>query len=238
MIRNSFIWLLAAALLSGCACASRKTSEPAGGASATVAASGARPFVESGFLTDYSGLAPVSPGALRHTYRNPTTKFAGYDRILFDRITIWRDQEDTEPVESDDFQKVADDLYALIGAQVGRTFELADTAGPGVARMRIALVGIDELDDQLDVYITQAAPKATDNAELLPAGLREFGRKAWLEAEMLDSVSGTVLFSVVDRAADVIPHPEPLGTWHDLHVAFEAWAQIVAERLGALHAES
>jgi hypothetical protein len=214
------------------ACASK---DPISSTSSATPEGAPRPFVESGFLTDYSGLVPVEPGAVRHTYQNPETKFADYDKILFDRITIWRDVEDTETVESDDFQKVADDLYSLIAEQVSRRFGLAAVAGPRVARMRLALVGIDEADDQLDVYVTQAAPTAADVDEPLPPGLREFGRDAWLEAEMLDSVTGEVLFSVVDRAANVIPRPKPPETWRDLHDVFAAWAEIISQRLGALH---
>jgi hypothetical protein len=230
MRRTITLGLLAAVVGLG-ACAQSKSPSP----SAAAAPNAARPFVESGFLTDYSGLAPIEPGAVRHTYQNSKVKFSAYDKILFDRITIWRDVEDTDQVESNDFQKVADDLYSLMSTHVAERFKLANEAGPSVARMRIALVGIDEADDQLDVYVTQAAPTAADVDEPLPPGLREFGRDAWLEAEMVDSVSGEVLFAVIDRAAAVIPRPQPIRTWRDLHASFAAWAEIVSQRLAALH---
>ena len=63
---------------------------------------------ESGFLTGYSSLEPTETGSWRRVYRDPAVSFTDYDKLLFDRITIWRDVDDTEPVESVDFQRVAD----------------------------------------------------------------------------------------------------------------------------------
>jgi hypothetical protein len=207
------------------ACASKQPATPAASA----------PFVESGFLTaDYARLVPVAPGAARRTYENPDAPFSKYPKIFVDRITIWRDVDQTEPVESDDFQKVVDDLYAVLTRELGHTFALVDERGPGVARMRIALVAIDHPDDQLDVYVTKGTPTEAAVDEALPPGLREFGRQAWLEAEMLDASTDEVVFAVVDRAADVMPRPKPIGTWRDLHDAFVAWAKQAAKRLADL----
>jgi hypothetical protein len=195
--------------------------------------------VESGFLTaDYARLTPVSPGATRRTYENSDVRLSDYDDILVDRITVWRDVEHTEAIESEDFQKIVDDLYAVFTRELAKTFTLVEQAAPGVARMRIALVAIDEPDDQLDVYVTKGEAAMSESEDPLPTGLRDFGRAAWLEAEMLDANTGAVIFAVVDRAADVIPRPHPLATWRDLHEAFVAWAEQAARRLADLKARS
>ena len=190
-------------------------------------------FVESGFLSEYSRLQPVKPGALRRTYRNPDLDIAGYHKLLFDRITLWRDTEDTEPVESSDFQSVANDLYATLTKELGRTFELVSEPGPGVARIRIVLQDVDEPDDQLDVYVTNAQPVSLASDKPLPPGLLEFGRNAWVEGEILDSTNDAVIFAVVDLAADVVPHSAPMKTWHDLHAGFVAWADKMVRNLRA-----
>ena len=95
-------------------------------------------------------------------------------------------------------------------------------------------MGIDDPNDQLDVYVTVGEPRVTDSDEPLPPGLREFGRKAWIEAELLDAGTGTVLYAVVDRATDVIPHPQPIRTWADLNRAFVAWGNQIADRLSEI----
>jgi hypothetical protein len=195
-------------------------------------------FVESGFLTtDYSRLAPVAPGSVRRAYVNEDQPFSNYDKIFVDRITIWRDDDHEQEVGSADFQKLVDDLYAELTRELRKTFELVGELGPGVARMRVALVAIDDPDDRLDVYVSRGEPSPMDSSDPLPPGLRQFGRQAWMEAELLDGVSDRPLFAVVDRAADVIPHAKPIETWRNLHEAFEAWVAQAARRLAELKRE-
>jgi hypothetical protein len=199
------------------------------------AESTAAPFVESGFLTaDYSRLTPVAPGSLRRAYENPNISFAKYDKLFIDRITIWRDLDQTEPVESADFQKVVDAIQAVATREIGKVFKLVDKPGPGVARLRIALVAIDDPDDRLDVYVSQGDSLLAESDDALPSGLRQFGRAAWVEAELLDGVTKEPIFAVVDRAANVIPNAKPIASWRDLQTAFDAWAKQAAGRLAEL----
>lgn len=227
---SSITVLILVALVAACA---GKKPEPA---PAEKDGKAAAFFVESGFLTaDYSQLASVEPGSDRRVYENPGVAFSTYDKIFVDRITIWRDLDQTEPVESDDFQRVVDALHAVATREIGKAFELTSEPGPGVGRLRIALVAIDQPEDQLDVYVSQGNALLADSDEPLPPGLRQFGRGAWLEAELLDSVSKEPIFAVVDRAANVIPHAKPIETWRELQTAFDAWAKRAAGRLTALH---
>lgn len=231
MQRSSLVAvLIAVALVAACA---GKKPEPAPVKADEKAAA---VFVESGFLTaDYSQLAAVEPGSDRRVYENLSIAFSTYDKIFIDRITIWRDLDQTEPVESDDFQKVVDALYAVATREIGKSFELASEPGSGVGRLRIALVAIDQPEDQLDVYVSRGNALLAESDEPLPPGLRRFGRGAWLEAELLDSVTKEPIFAVVDRAANVIPHAKPIETWRELQAAFDAWAKRAAGRLTALH---
>jgi hypothetical protein len=188
--------------------------------------------VESGFLTtNYGLLVPVTAGSARRTYANPKAPLAQYPKLFVDRITIWRGIEQKEPVESADFQRVVDDLYSVTTRAFGQTFELADAPGPSVGRLRIALVAIADPDGPLDVYVSAGSPTVYESDEPLPPGLREFGRAAWVEAEMVDTTTNTTLIAVVDRVADVMPRPRPIENWSELHAAFAAWAEQAAQRL-------
>jgi Protein of unknown function (DUF3313) len=192
-------------------------------------------FVESGFLTaDYSRLAPVKPGSARRAYENPKTSFSSYDKLYINRITVWRDQDQTEPIESADFQKVVDALHAVATREIGKSFTLVDKPGPGVGRLRIALVAIDHPDDRLDVYVSRGDALLAESDAPVPTGLRQFGRSAWVEAEILDGVTNEPIFAVVDRVADVIPRTKPIESWLDLQLAFDAWAKQAAGRLAEL----
>jgi hypothetical protein len=235
--RDVFVGLTFTLLFLGCA--AEKRGEPGAPAQTTAAAATGEttatvsaPFIESGFLTaDYAKLTPVRSGAARRTYENADLSLSKYDELFIDRITLWRDADDTEAVESEDFQTVADDLHAVASEELGKHFALAKGPGSDVARLRVALVAIDDPDDQLDIYVTHGEPSAPPSDEPLPPGLREFGREAWVEAEIVDGATGEVVFAVVDRAADVIPRARPIVTWRDLHDAFVAWADQAADRI-------
>jgi hypothetical protein len=202
-----------------------------------VPAPAVRPFVESGFLSDYSRLAPAEPGSTRYIFRDPSAHLSRYDKLMFDRITIWRDADAKYPLGNADFQKVADDLYAAISGELGKKYSLTQEADRGVMRMRIALVAISAPGTPLDVYVTEPAPNMLDSNEPLPEGLHDFARKASVELEVRDAATKTTLFSLVDRAIDVIPHAEPIRTWNDLHRAFVAWGDEIARRITAARAE-
>lgn len=209
-------------------CAGRKATTVAEAPSKTASDT----FVESGFLiSDYSRLEPVAPGASRRAYVNPDTKLSMYEKLFLDRVTLWRDDDQQEPVDSIDYQRLVDDLHAVAARELGKTFELVDAPGPGIARLRVALVAIDDPDDRLDVFVSQGKPSAVRSNDALPAGLRLFVGESWVEAEILDAPSDTPLLAVVDRIADVMPHSKPIETWSDLHEAFDAWAVQASKRI-------
>ena len=214
-------WLAAIVLAAGC------------GAARSPAPSSARAFVESGFLTDYSRLAPAEAGSHRYVYRNPNSNLARYGKLHFDRITIWRDATEKMELQSSDLQKVADDLYAAMAERLGRKFALTNEAGPGVLRMRMAFTAVRDPDGPLDTYVTQAEENLADSKDPLPAGLRELAPAALMEAELLDAETGEVLYAVVDRVTHAVDSPQPVETWADLHRAFVAWGDRIGERLEA-----
>lgn len=196
-----------------------------------------RPFIESGFLTDYSGLQPVSAGSLRHVYRKADANFAAYQNLIFKKMTLWRDGDDQAEVANEDFQRIANGLYAVIHKRLSRELAMTDQVGPNTLKLRSALVAIDDVNDQLDVYVTDAESIPADTDEALPPGLREFGRKAWIEAELVDATTGEVLLAVVDRAGNVIPGASEVENWIDLHRAFVAWSELIATRLAELRGQ-
>jgi len=223
-----FVFAVAAALIAS-SCATSRAPEP------RPAEQAGPPFVESGFLTtDYDLLKPVAPGSARRTYINPDKKLSSYDAIFLDRITVWRGETQKEPVESEDFQKVVDDLYAVTAKELAKKFTLASQVGPHVGRLRIALVAVESPDERLDVYVSQGEPSVFKSDAPLPEGIRQFGRKAWVEAEMLDGVTKETVFAVVDRVADVVPRTGPIKTWRDLYEALDAWAKQGVGRIAAL----
>ena len=96
-------------------------------------------LVHSGFLSDYSVLEEAGDERAQLLYRNPETDFGKYDKIMFERVTIWvAHAEDTEKLAADDFEHLADSMYSTIHAALEDDYELVHEPGPGVLRIELS----------------------------------------------------------------------------------------------------
>jgi hypothetical protein len=208
--------LLTAGLVHGCATA--RVPEPP-------------PFTQSGFLTDYSLLRPGEEGQLDFVYIDPDVDFTKYQRVLFERVAIWRESTPgDEEVETEDYQRLADDLYFAVNEKLERSRALAEHAGPGVLRVYLALTDVRNPDAPLDVFTTETPPsRLTYEALALAEPTRRFMAGISAEIEIQDSATGEIL------AAGVQPRigsrRGEITDWTEVHAAFERWATWLETRL-------
>lgn len=188
-------------------------------------------FIESGFLTEYSVLQPGREDQLALVYIHPGIDFGAYSKILFEPITIWLDDTQSEDIESDDLQRIADGLYFAVATELRKDWELATESGQGVMRLRIGLIAIDDADDQLDVYTTMAAHETAESPERIPDALRGIGEHVTVEIELFDDRTREVLAAAMDRWADTGEHSGPVDTWADVHREFSTWGRWLRGRL-------
>jgi hypothetical protein len=124
---------------------------------------------QSGFLGDYSQLAPGRQGQARLIYINPEADFSLYDKILIDPVTIW-DTERSAPMASPppDQRRMAEHFEAALRRQLEQEFGLVDAAKPGTLRIRMAITRVE-------------------------------GTQVGIECEILDVTSGARLVGAVDE---------------------------------------
>ena len=149
----------------------------------------------SGFLGDYSQLAPGRQGQARLIYINPEADFSLYDKIVIDPVTIW-DAERSAPMASPspDRRRMAERFEAALRRQLGREFGLVDAAKPGTLRIRMAITRVEATQvgiecEILDVTSGIRLVGAVDERTTTPIG-------GGGEAEALDGA--------FDRWADII----------------------------------
>ncbi len=125
----------------------------------------------SGFLGDYSQLAPGRQGQARLIYINPESDFSLYDKIVIDPVTIW-DTKRSAPMTSPppDRRRMAERFEAALRSQLGQEFGLVDAAKPGTLRIRMAITRVE-------------------------------GTQVGIECEILDVTSGARLVGAVDERA-------------------------------------
>jgi hypothetical protein len=188
-------------------------------------------FTQSGFLTDYSLLRPGEEGQLDFVYINPDVDFTTYQKVLFERVAIWRESTPgDEEVETEDYQRLADDLYFAVYEKIARSAALSEQAGSGVLRIYLALTNVKNPDAPLDVFTTLTPPeRLTYEAQALTEPTRRFMEGVTAEIEIQDSATGEIL------AAGVQPRigkrRGEITDWTGVHAAFERWATWLETRL-------
>jgi hypothetical protein len=191
-------------------------------------------FVESGFLTDYSLLAPSNdPDRAQLLYRNPKADFSRYSKVLFQRVTIWvaKDKEGEE-IASEDFQRLADDMYYTIREALGRDYSFVTEPGPGVLRIHLGLTWVSSAEEQDDVFLSVASPEppAADESPLTSPA-EAFVNNANVEVELTDAETGEVLFEGVDPWTRQTPLKRGgVKTWKEVHEALAFWAGRIQTR--------
>jgi hypothetical protein len=188
----------------------------------------------SGFLGDYSQFRKGQKGEALMVYVAPQARFAHYRKILVDPITIWRSTE-TNTIPAVEAANLMDDLDDLLRLTLDDDYEIVETAGPDVLRLRVALTEAegswrvlgqlsDELDDDLQAVLPDQPSSAT----------RGFVGKAGVEAELLDSMTSTRLAAAVDRRVGEKTLKPEANRWDDVEDAFRYWAERLRDRLREL----
>ena len=192
-------------------------------------------FVESGFLSDYSVLTPSNdPQRALLLYRNPSADLSRYDKLLFERVTIWVEKEkEREEIATEDFQRLADDMYHALRTALERDYRLVGEPGPGVLRIHLGLTYVSNPEAQNDVFLSVASdePPGVDEAPLGRA-IEAFVNNANIEAEVADAASHETLFAAVDPWTRQTPlQAGSVKTWKEVHEALAFWAARIRTRL-------
>jgi hypothetical protein len=200
---------------------------------AACSAGQARHAKPSGFLGDYSNLHEGGKGQALLVYVDPQAHFANYTKVMIDPVTIWRNAE-TAALAPADARALIDDLEVTLRITLDDDYTIVRAPGPDVLRVRAAITEAEgswaagSLSDRMDSDLRAVAPSQPSSAT------RGFVGKAGIEAELLDSVSGTRLAAAVDRRAGARTMDASRGTWEDVEDAFRHWAERLRDRLREL----
>ena len=218
---TNFVLALCALMVAGCA-----GQNPVGAPTTRVEVA-PEEVMKTGFLKDYSILQKGGEGEANLVYWNPTADFSGYHSVIIDPVTVWLGSgSDFNKVPPAERQELANAFYSAAVKKLAEDYKIVSSAGPGVMHLRIALTDAQASNPALDTistYIPQA--RVLQTVVTLGADTAGFVGEASAEAEVRDSVTGTLLVAGVDRRAGT----KSLGSgtvssWGDARKAFEAWA--------------
>lgn len=188
----------------------------------------ARQAQPAGFLGDYSQLRKGQGEEPLLVYRDPEVGRRAYGRILIDPVVGYLGAGSRlHKLSEADRQALLDYFHAALREQLGRDYKLADEAGPGVLRLRVALTDargtkpvMDTLSTVVPVGLAISALERVALGKTLTTG------SVRIEAEALDSRTGARLVALVDErvGAKVTGRFDKWSKWQDARDAFDYWA--------------
>jgi hypothetical protein len=212
-------------------------------------------YVTKGFLSDYSGLAPVEgdPGAYR--YVDDAVDFTKYSKLLVDRIKVWyKDDSDYKGIDPDDLKALTDYFHQAIVKAVGDDYAVVSEPGPDVLRVRIAVTDLVPNKPEASI-VSLAVPfawvaDAGSGVAKGEAGSTAFTGEATIEMEALDSVSSQQVGAYVDKEVGkkyqwskgigegISSYTKAYSKWDYTKKAMDLWAQRLKATLDELEGKA
>jgi hypothetical protein len=249
--------LTLALLATGCANTPDAGSQALLGSGTAVTVSDPTRFTKSGFLTDYKRLATVPWADGAQCWSDPQLKTGTYDKVLITRMRVKLKDGQADGIDPTDLKALTDYFHQALVKALSPKMKVVDKAGPGVLALRIAMTNlvptkVGESTIGTLVPYGFVAEIGAGAATGRPAGSTPYLGETGIEMQVIDGGTQKVLAECRDTeigrkyAAD---DKNGLGgavqTWTSGYVnsfqawayaknAFDKWAALIAQRLGAL----
>ena len=144
----------------------------------------------SGFLGDYSKLKKSRKLKGAMSYENPSKSLGQYNKFMIDRVVV-HFAPNAKGIGIDPFkvQQVADYAHRELWQALSIRYQVVNTPGPGVLRLRVALT---------DIKTTVPIMNIHPGTKLLGQGIGFGLGGASMEGEAIDSQTGERVLAVVD----------------------------------------
>ena len=175
-------------------------------------------------LEDYSILVNGDGGEAQHSYIKKGVKWATYDKVLLDPVTLWRGyQSRFRGISPSDAQKLVDYFYNLAYAKLARNYKMVRQPVPHTLRVSIAIIKIDDSNVALNV-ISNVMPQARLKLKNIVTGKPSFMGKIAIELKLVDAQTGELLGIGVDRRVSrKMLDQRSLNSWDNIEKIMKVW---------------
>ncbi len=245
--------LALAVITAGCA----STDSSMFGSGTGVTASDPTRLTQSGFLSDYSRLAPVSWAEGIQCWRKADVDARKYDKVLIARMTVTLKPDQQQGIDPTDLKTLTDYFHGSMVKALEPQMKVVDKAGPGVLAIRIALTNLVPTDVGRSVTGTVipyafVAEAGSGVATGRPAGSTPYLGETGMEMQIRDGASGAILAECRDTqigrkyAAEMDAgaagaaqtwasgYVNSFQSWSYAKNAFDKWSMLTAQRIAAL----
>ncbi|CAM3368492.1 DUF3313 domain-containing protein [Bordetella flabilis] len=154
---------------------------------------------ESGFLGDYSKLQkmPAPGGGSRLAYLNPDFTPARYKAVLLESVTYYPQPQPSDAVSMATLDDIRTYVDTSLRQKLGQKVRLVNQAGPGVARIRVAITAVGTESQALKAYQYIPVALVITGARALAEGGRPQDASVAIETSITDSMTQEVLYAAV-----------------------------------------
>jgi len=246
------IGLVGAALAAGCA-----STDSLLGSGAGVTASDPTRLTQSGFLSDYARLKPVSWADGIQCWRDSRLDAKKFDKVMIARMTVSLKPDQQQGIDPTDLKTLTDYFHNALVKALSPQMRVVDKPGPGVLVLRIALTnlvptGVGESVVGTVVPYAFVAEAGSGVATGRPAGSTPYMGETGMEMQFRDGATNAVLGECRDTeigrkyAADLDTgatgaaqtwasgYLNSFQSWAYARNAFDKWATLTAKRLAEL----
>lgn len=201
----------------------------------------ARSVKESGFLSDYSQLKKGTGDQAKLVYFAPDVDWTKYTKMYIEPVELWdSDNKDSKlgKLSKEDQQMLTSFLYTELNNELQKSYTLVDKPGPDTIVLRSAITEADKSGPVRNLMTTIVPFGIAANLLKTVAFGTGIGvGEVQVEAELLDGQTNERLAAAVDRRAGTKALRTKFdGTWGDVKLSFEYWAQKLETRLVELRA--
>ena len=189
---------------------------------------------ESGFLSDYSKLAPGGDDRARLLYIQPGLDLSGFRAVRIEPIKLLASAEDSNlaKLSREDQQMLADRMHTAVVTALSKDWAVTEAPGPDVLVVRGALTEAGASNVPLDIVATWIPQvRLLSTAVGLGADTAMTVGMARAEAEVKDGGTGQQLMAAVDERVGTRGVEGVTDKWSDVQMAFDDWAERLRLRL-------
>jgi hypothetical protein len=244
--------IASAALAAGCA-----STDSLLGSGTGVTASDPTRFTQSGFLSEYARLKPVSWADGIQCWRDTRLDAKKFDKVMIARMTVSLKPGQQQGIDPTDLKTLTDYFHSALVKALAPQLRVVDKPGPGVLVLRIALTnlvptGVGESAVGTLVPYGFVAEAGSGVATGRPAGSTPYMGETGMEMQFRDGATNAILgecrdteigrkyASDLDAGATGAAQTWASGylnsfqSWAYARNAFDKWAALTAKRLAEL----
>ena len=177
----------------------------------------------SGFLSDYSRLAPAPDNPNAKRWISKDFDFKPYDKILLDPVEVWvSPTSEYKGASPDALKRMTDSFTDAFKKALQPGYTLVDKPGPGVLHIRLAITGVNLVKPGMNptdvmpiVFVLKTASGARSAQNVVLTG----------EMQVFDPDNKVVAAVVSSGTSDKKLAEKHDITWNELQSVVDTWSK-------------